>query len=195
MTAAVFAAVLLSGCDALDDGSPRRDFQTSTANYSPPRRIVTRLRAAPVSTTPDYAASDTTTPTPDPNNNDTMDSSPKMPTLHSHWLRGTVSGARVGVKVNGVSLGDISGPIDRDITMICRDGANTIAFTYTPSGAGAAQADFRVLESEHDVPVPPLVSFRRGGISSVSSASESALGARRNPSVQPETETFAFTAH
>lgn len=82
-----------------------------------------------------------------------------MPTLHSHWLVGTIFNARVQVRVNGLFLGTFTSPQDRDITMKLRNGINTLTLAYTPLES-TASAHLAVLESEHDPPIPPLATFR-----------------------------------
>lgn len=82
-----------------------------------------------------------------------------MPTLHSHWLVGTIFNARVQVRVNGLFLGTFTSPQDRDITMKLRNGINTLTLAYTPLES-TASAHLDVLESEHDPPIPPLATFR-----------------------------------
>jgi len=107
---------------------------------------------------------------------------PKMPTLHSHWLRGSIFNARVMVRVNGMLLGTYSSPQDRDITMKMRLGINTITLAYTPL-TSTASARLFILESEHDPPIPPLATFR----SPLSAAGPSAP-------LQTTTQTLTFLA-
>lgn len=107
---------------------------------------------------------------------------PKMPTLHSHWLRGSIFNARVLVRVNGLLLGTYSSPQDRDITMKLRLGINTVTLAYTPlTSTGSAR--LFILESEHDPPIPPLATFR----SPLSASSPSAP-------LQTTTQTLTFLA-
>lgn len=82
-----------------------------------------------------------------------------MPTVHSHWLKGSIFNARVQVRLNGLYLGSYSAPQDRDITMKLRAGMNTITLTYQPL-TSTASAHLDVLESEHDPPIPPIATFR-----------------------------------
>lgn len=82
-----------------------------------------------------------------------------MPTDHSHWLRGRIQGARLTVLLNGVREGAYSGVVDQDITMKLRRGVNTVSFLYEPRTADSS-AQMSLLESEHDPPIPPLVSFQ-----------------------------------
>jgi len=83
----------------------------------------------------------------------------RMPTQHSHWLRGSIFNARVQVCVNGLFLGTFTSPQDRDITMKLRGGINTVTLAYTPL-TSTASAHLDILESEHDPPIPPLATFR-----------------------------------
>ncbi len=83
----------------------------------------------------------------------------KMPTAHSHWLRGSIFNARVGVRINGLFLGTFTSPQDRDITMKLRPGINTVTLAYSPL-TSTASARLFILESEHDPPIPPLATFR-----------------------------------
>lgn len=84
-----------------------------------------------------------------------------MPTTHSHWLRGYLRDARVTVLLNGVRYKSYSGVIQGDdITMRLRRGVNTVAFVYQPHSAASA-ADLEIVESEHDPPIAPLVTFRK----------------------------------
>jgi hypothetical protein len=81
-----------------------------------------------------------------------------MPTKHTHWLRGSVVDAAVSVSVNNVKLGDFYATVDKDITMRCRKGYNTVTFTYIPI-AKTSFAALNVLESEHNPPIAPLATF------------------------------------
>lgn len=107
----------------------------------------------------------------------------KMPTDHSHWLRGQVRGGHVAVSLNGIRLGDFSGFVDRDITMRLRAGSNTVAFTYQPVSAHSS-ASLDVLEGEHTPPIAPLATF-----DAAPTASLSTPGTPR-----PQTQTVTFTA-
>ena len=83
----------------------------------------------------------------------------KMPTAHSHWLKGGIFNARVMVRVNGLFLGTFTSSQDRDITMKLRGGINMLTLAYTPL-TSTASAHLDILESEHDPPIPPLATFR-----------------------------------
>ena len=111
---------------------------------------------------------------------------PKMPTAHSHWLRGPIYGARVGVRLNGVLLGEFSAPLDRDITMKLREGVNTVTFEYRPLASGAS-ARLDVVESEHTPPIPPLATFR-------SRDTVPARDAGRSAPAPASTQTVTFIA-
>ena len=82
-----------------------------------------------------------------------------MPTEHSHWLRGQIRGAHVTVLLNGIRLGSYDSLVDKDITMKLRKGLNFVTFDYQPSSS-TASAEMEILESEHDPPIPPLVTFQ-----------------------------------
>jgi len=84
-----------------------------------------------------------------------------MPTEHTHWLRGDIFGARVYVTLNQRSLGPYQSHLDFQITSLCRKGINTIAFHYEPLQS-MASAHLNVLESEHNPPIGPLVTFEQG---------------------------------
>ena len=83
---------------------------------------------------------------------------PKMPTDHSHWLRGRLRDAHVAVRLNGIRQGSYFSLVDQDITMQLRKGVNSVTFTYQPDSP-TASAQMEVVESEHDPPIPPLVTF------------------------------------
>ena len=83
---------------------------------------------------------------------------PKMPTDHSHWLRGRIRNARVTVRLNGIRQGAYSSMVDQDVTMRLRKGINSVTFTYVPDAPNAL-AQMEVVESEHTPPIPPLVTF------------------------------------
>ena len=85
---------------------------------------------------------------------------PAMPTQHSHWLSGSVFNARVDVRLNNLPLGTFYAPVDKDITMKCRSGVNTLTIAYTPTDSSTASAQLNVVESEHTPPIAPLVTFR-----------------------------------
>ena len=108
------------------------------------------------------------------------DAAPKMPTDHSHWLRGGIFNARVAISLNGLPLGEFRAPLDKDITMKLRRGVNTVTFAYAPR-ADTSSAHLDVLESEHTPPIAPLASFR------------SPLPAVGKPQ-KPFTQTFTFLA-
>lgn len=110
-----------------------------------------------------------------------------MPTAHSHWLRGRLRDARVTVLLNGVRHGSFSGVLDQDITMKLRRGPNTVTFIYQPRDAGSA-ADMEIVESEHQPPLAPLVTFRSAP---VPAAGGDALGG----DMKPQTQTFPFVAN
>jgi len=185
-------ALLLTGC-----GADRPIAQTRPRAYAPPPAAKAPADAAPAppNTPLTASASDSTTPTSDPLIGDAGGplkdplagsdplKGPKMPTDHSHWLRGQVRGGHVLVALNGIRLGDFSGPVDRDITMRLRAGVNTVAFTFQP-GSSPSAATLDVLESEHTPPIPPLATF--------DAAPVSGLNAVGGP--KPQTQTFTFTA-
>jgi len=108
-----------------------------------------------------------------------------MPTKHSHWLRGAISGATVSVSVNHVKVGDFAATIDKDITMRCRKGYNAVTFTYTPFEKSAF-ATVDVLESEHNPPIAPLASF--------DSTVDAIPDASALDTDKPTTKTFQFVA-
>ncbi len=186
-------ALLLTGC-AADRPVP----EAQPHAYAPPHPAASASADAAPSAPNDpltASASDSTTPTSDPLIGDaggpTKDplagsdplKGPKMPTDHSHWLRGQVRDGHVLVSLNGIRLGDFPGLVDRDITMRLRAGMNTVAFTFQPVSAQSS-ATLNVLESEHTPPIPPLATF--------DAAPVSALTATGTP--KPQTQTFTFTA-
>ena len=81
-----------------------------------------------------------------------------MPTDHSHWLRGSVRGAKLTVLLNGVRQGVYSGLVDKDITMRLRKGINSVTFVYEPHQS-EADAQIDLVESEHHPPIAPLATF------------------------------------
>ncbi len=186
-------SLLLTGC-----GTDKPVAQRPPRAYAPPQpAVVASADTAPASAADPLtaSASDSTTPTTDPliGNSGSRDKDPlagsdplkgpKMPTDHSHWLRGQVRDGHVSVSLNGIRLGDFSGFVDRDITMRLRAGINTVAFTYQPQSAQSS-AVLDVLESEHTPPIPPLASFLR--------APRADLLPSEIP--KPQTQTFTFTA-
>lgn len=188
-------SLLLTGCGA-DKPVGQRPLRASAP--PPPSAVVT----ASAGTSPASAAdpltassSDSTTPTSDPLIGDAGGpdkdplaggdplKGPKMPTDHSHWLRGQVRGGHVLVSLNGIRLGDFSGFVDRDITMRLRAGVNTVTFTYQPQSVQSS-ALLDVLESEHAPPIAPLATFDAVPAASLSVSSPPKL----------QTRSFTFTA-
>ena len=106
---------------------------------------------------------------------------PKMPTDHSHWLRGRLRDAHVTVLFNGVRQGSYFSLVDQDVTMQLRKGVNSVTFEYQPDSP-TASAQMEVLESEHDPPIPPLVTFL------------SPPAPSDGKPVPPVTQTFTFVA-
>ncbi len=188
-------ALLLTGC-----GPDRPAAQMPPRAYAPPSSpAVSASAAATAPAVPDNpltaSASDSITPTSDPLIGDAGSPAkdplagsdplkgPKMPTEHSHWLRGQVRGGHVLVSLNGIRLGDFSGFVDRDITMRLRAGINTAVFTFQPDSPQSA-ATLDVLESEHHPPIPPLATFDAAPVSGLTATS----------TPKPRTQTFLFTA-
>jgi hypothetical protein len=181
----------LTGCGN-DDPGPQ-PIQKDIGGYVPPA-AATQADITPAANDP-LASGDTLAPAdpmetsqgglptaaPLAPDDDSLDSSPKMPTQHSHWLHGSISSAQVAVTLDGAPLGTFNSPVDKDITMRLRSGVNTITFAYTPQGS-LAFAQLNVLESEHDPPIPPLAVFR------------SPIATDEQPP-QPLTQTFTFIAH
>lgn len=112
---------------------------------------------------------------------------PAMPTDHSHWLRGRVQGARLTVLLNGIRQGEYTGVVDQDITMKLRRGVNSVSFVYA-AGRADASARMDLLESEHNPPIPPLVTFQSATHSGDAAASGDAAGPA------PSTQNFTFFA-
>ena len=104
-----------------------------------------------------------------------------MPTEHSHWLRGRIRGARLTVLLNGIRQGEYSGVVDQDITMKLRAGVNSVTFLYAPRQANSS-AQMDLLESEHDPPIPPLVTFQSVPVSDGTT------------DFKPTTQSFTFVA-
>lgn len=197
---AFFAAtLLLSGCG--DEGNGRPSYTTSAKPSGPATPAAPALApVTPIASDddplagPDPLAADTSTPAPEdiptPEDDDPMIPSGrkmfmdkfgrKMPTYHTHWLRGSIFNASVAVSLNHVPLGAFRAPLDRDITMKVLPGVNTVTFTYTPD-TETSSAHLDVLESEHHPPIPPLATFRslRFGVGQVQ---------------QPITQTLTFIA-
>ena len=170
-------ALLLSGCTNDQDVSNAPTGQAAHG-YSPPAPAA----LAPVPAAPDSGAqsadpllsgahSGGALPTADPllPSNSPASSDPligsdplkgrAMPTEHSHWLRGRMRDARLTVLLNGIRAGEYSGVVDQDITMKLRAGINSVTFLYAPRQADSS-AQMDLLESEHDPPIPPLVTFQ-----------------------------------
>lgn len=109
-----------------------------------------------------------------------------MPTDHSHWLRGRVRDARLTVLLNGVRQGEYTGVVDQDITMKLRRGVNSVSFVFAPRRADAS-AQMDLVESEHNPPISPLVTFQSAS-SQDAAVPESAL------SQAPAAQSFTFFA-
>ena len=105
-----------------------------------------------------------------------------MPTAHSHWLRGRLQDSHVMVELNGIRHGRFSGILDQDITMKLQPGVNMVTFHYMPNSSHSS-VNLEIVESEHDPPIAPLVTFR----SSILSKSDGSAA-------QPVTKTFMFVA-
>ena len=191
----VGAALLLSGCG---DDKPYSgpDPSQPTGGYSSPTPGVADGSAPDSSLPPDPLTSGVHANTmpdnpllgtssfapPDPLADADPLKSPKMPTEHSHWLRGQVQGARLTVLLNGVPDGQYRGFVDKDITMKLRAGINTVSFVYTPQNANAA-ARMDLLESEHHPPIAPLATF------------QSLPQPREATEFKQTTQRFTFFAH
>jgi len=106
----------------------------------------------------------------------------RMPTDHSHWLRGRVQGAKMTVLLNGIPDGEYQGFVDKDITMKLRAGINTVSFVYTPQKSDAS-ARMDVLESEHHPAIAPLATF------------QSQSQPREATEFKETTQRFTFFAH
>lgn len=188
------AALVLSGCG---DGEPysRPDPAPQTASYSaptpgadedtpdpslPPDPLTSGIHA---DTAPDNPLLGTNSFAPtDPLAGADPLKGPKMPTEHSHWLRGRVQGAKLTVLLNGIPDGEYRGVVDKDITMKLRAGINTISFVYTPQNTSAS-AQIDLLESEHHPSIAPLASFE--SLPQRSTAAE----------FKETTQRFTFFAH
>lgn len=136
---------------------PAKPKEADTSSDMPPDPLVGEDSLADDADTLGSDADDAKTddtPPPDP----LASTSVPMPTQHSHWLRGAISDALVSVSLNYVKMGDYYTTIDKDITMSCRKGENTITFTYTPFDTSSF-ATIDVLESEHTPPIAPLATF------------------------------------
>ncbi len=111
---------------------------------------------------------------------------PAMPTDHSHWLRGQVRDARLTVLLNGVRQGEYTGVVDQDITMKLRRGVNSVSFVFAPRRADAS-AQMDLVESEHNPPIPPLVTFQ-------SAPFQDAAISEDTSSPAPAAQSFTFFA-
>jgi hypothetical protein len=154
--------------DPLDDGSPIDDPLASLDTFSDEKPILT------ADDRPFVIGGET---------------GPKMPTDHTHWLKGSIFNARVTVFLNGTKLGDYQTSQDKDITWKLKKGLNTVTFVYTPQ-VKSASAHLDILESEHDPPVPPLASFRSTALSRLPGYTQTAK--KDDDTVS---RTFAFIAH
>ena len=94
--------------------------------------------------------------------------------------------ARLTVLLNGIRQGEYVGIVDQDITMKLRRGVNSISFVYAPRRADAS-AQMDLVESEHNPPIPPLVTFQSTPASD-DAVSESTRGSA------PATQSFTFFA-
>ncbi len=83
----------------------------------------------------------------------------KPGTIYPHWLHGNIINGHVVVTLNGLRLGNYTGPVDVDVGLKLNKGMNTITFDYQPETATAA-ATLDLLEVNHDPPIGPLASLR-----------------------------------
>ena len=192
--------LLMTGCGddppgvALRSGGP-----AASTGHAPPVPALAPAPSPPAGNdpqvTPDQLTADADGPSSDALSSgssplaedDTMTSEPKMPTEHSHWLRGGIFNARVAVALNGRPLGEFQAPVDKDVTMRLRRGANTVTFVYTPE-TDTSSAHLDLLESEHHPPIAPLASF------SVAPLAETPRAAP-NANLPPITKTLTFIAN
>ena len=175
--------LLLTGCG---DDRPVTYSAPVTAQAAPTAAPAPVTAAAPASEAdnqPDPLLGNTNTnkPQADPLLSNDPLQGPKMPTEHSHWLRGRLRGAQVTVLLNGMRQGQYYGLVDRDITMSLRQGINSVTFVYQPIGHSSS-AEMEVLESEHHPPIPPLVTFQ-------------SPPAAEDGKLTPVTQTFTFAAN
>lgn len=113
---------------------------------------------------------------------------PRMPTRHSHWFSAYMGQAKVKVALNGIGMGTYFFGVTRDITQKLRPGVNMLTVTYEPKDE-TSWASVSVVESEHETPIPPLVSFRRAPLrNSIHSP------AQLKKALKPVTQTFTFIA-
>lgn len=193
---AVFGALLLSGCG---DDKPYSGPPPGRSGAAQPSAPPSPLAAAPPPATQaadpllsgDQPAENPLLSSPG-GGNPLMQSNPLtsgnplhgpiMPTDHSHWLRGRVRDARLTVLVNGIRQGEYTGIVDQDITMKLRRGVNSVSFVYAPRRSDAS-AQMDLLESEHNPPIPPLVTFQSSALSTDAAA---------NPT--PKAQSFTFFA-
>ena len=187
------AALLLSGCG---DDKPYSgpDPVPQAASYSapapeagdtpdpslPPDPLTSGIHA---STTPDNPLLEPNSFAPrDPLADTDPLAGRKMPTNHSHWLRGRVQGARLTILLNSIPDGEYRGFVDKDITMKLRAGINTVSFVYTPQNPDAS-ARMDLLEGEHHPPIAPLATF------------QSLPQPRKATKFKETTQRFTFFAH
>jgi hypothetical protein len=118
---------------------------------------------------------------------------PRMPTDHSHWLRGGIFNAKVGVYVNNVKLGDFISPVDKDITWHLHKGVNSVTFIYDPM-VETASAQLDIVESEHHPDIAPLASFRSDFLTQkpIDTPSYYQYG---DAVAKRSTKTYSFMAH
>ena len=169
--------LLLTGCGD-DRPQTQPDYQPPSSSAAPPPAIAPASSDSPPDALVGGGSTDKTYS--DPLLSQDPLGGPKMPTDHSHWLRGRIRNAHVTVRLNGIRQGAYSSLVDQDVTMRLRKGINSVTFTYQPDSP-AASAQMEVVESEHTPPIPPLVTF-------VSPP------APEGGKLAPVTQTFSFVA-
>lgn len=175
--------LLLTGCGDDRPTAAMRPVISPAAPAESPAPIADAAPASDAANTPDplLGSSGANPPPADPLLSNDPLQGPKMPTAHSHWLRGHLRSAHVTVLLNGAREGLYYGVVDRDITMKLRAGINAVTFVYQPTNA-TSSAEMEVLESEHHPPIPPLVTFQ-------------SPPAPEDGKLTPVTQTFTFMAN
>jgi hypothetical protein len=55
------------------------------------------------------------------------------PTHGWYWIDGSIEGGRIGIFVNGKSIGQFTVRVDKEITWFCHPGENTLTFVHFPA--------------------------------------------------------------
>jgi hypothetical protein len=196
---AVLAAFVVAGCGDYITPGPDKDPNAPPVPHTP---VVTQ---GYVATAPAAAPADPTLAGPDPlaAGGDPLASGD--PLSHSnydgkgdalsgakndyllYWVVGSVQQGSVSISVNGVSIGTFTGNVDKEISMYCHDGANTVTITHHGAGGSLAAAHFDVLDGNSPKGSPPVLTYdSTQQAMTQASAPAAPTGGMQSPSAVPE---------